>query len=276
MDRRGFIRLSGKAGLAVAIAPLASGAGISRNEAERIDGIIEDEPFLWTGIRVFDYAGRITQRDALSKVSGSWDMAPGEIERRLSKFDHTARMPTFISPDRSIFAFEKFVKPKPSEMRDYRRFVDSMPECRGLEDIRAIYERFQERTGGRESYNTRKRGWNFYGDAPLHPAVLVSGRAKGICGDKAFALSEVYSNKGARTMLAEGVRLQGGKPVCVDGRESPESHMWTRLYAEGTFLDLDPTFYTEFRALRRQNCGDFSDGDWIKDFSYVMFGSGSR
>lgn len=220
------------------------------NFSQHYNNIIQKEPYTWNNIKEYDYAGKLTQREEMSnrikelaETGEKFDKK--DIEAIILAMDDNVKCNFFIENDgSSYFAFENFVNPTPSELKDYDTFVNKFhsTNLKDLDLIKRVYENFQTKVGGVESNKLNGEGWGYFSnDKPLHPAVLLSKREKGVCADKAFALYDIYTKLGIKTKLITGDRIGG-----------TISHMWVRVYRGDESFDLDPTLYDQFTLLERK------------------------
>ena len=214
---------------------------------------IQKEPYSWDNIKEYDYAGKLTEKELMSSrieelAETGMKFDKKDIEAILSAMNNNDKFNYFIEKNKlslfgSCFGYANFINPTPSELNDYKNFVDQFNHnnLKDLDLIKAVYEAFQAKIGGLESNNTNGQGWGILSnDKPLHPAVLLSEREKGVCADKAFALYDIYTQLGVKTKLVTGNRIGG-----------INSHMWVRVCTGNEPFDLDPTFYAYFRPLNR-------------------------
>jgi transglutaminase-like putative cysteine protease len=236
IDRRSLFKMAAAAAAKIAFSSMPA---LAFGEEQGIEALVEQEPYKWKNIQEYEYLGNMTEREA-----GEEELERGYTKKELFEaskhtLDDTQRLHYFSGRGSSI-AFHDFVKPIPSEVREYNAFLRNLSGRRGMDLVREAYDSFQRKIGGTASTGFEKAGVGAYGSPLFHPAVIVSGRGKGICADKAFALYDILRKKGIDARVVSG-KIVGQKDM----------HMWTRVYLDGDSFDLDPTWYEDFRVLRR-------------------------
>ncbi len=231
LSRRAFLQLG-------AISLLPSFAAAGHNEKNIKELSVTDEKNLFSDLSKIHYYGYFTReefKEWMNSRGYSGILPPGKSDGKL----HWFLSANEANRTRRIFN-TPFVEPTQKEIIDYFRFFNSFSKYGEFDLAREIYDSFQNKT-----HNFKKEegdGWFLGKSTPLHPAVLLSGRkGGGVCADKAFALYDLCARQKLNII-----------PVMGNFKNRTfEAHMWDRIYSNGNYFDLDPTWNREFKLLRR-------------------------
>lgn len=229
----------------------------SQNPNFTIDDMITKEANKWSDINIVEYLGQITHcecRQWLVKKAGLETAPKEELEQMLKICDNETKLHFFTAVEWT-YAVRQMIEPTAKEYADYLDFIGEMGGIaskigysanshtkKTVYLLRKVYHAFQEKIGGTTAGDPT-RGWGITSNSIIiSPAVLLSGREKGCCTDKAFALSDIYNRSGIKSRICEGSSSDDSGKFW---------HAWVRAYINNTFVDLDPTWYDNFKMLRR-------------------------
>lgn len=224
----------------------------------KIDTKIYKEDTRWLNIDTLEYSGMLTEREMmLLKIKQEKEQiydTPEKLEGFLGRFDNNQRFHYMVG-EKSTMGFDRFIEPSKEDSENYQEFLDKMKKSttkikkkdkdepeKNIEILKVVYDSFQEKVNGLKS-NANQRMWGLSTDIPYQPAVMLSGRVKGCCADKGYALMSIYNEIGIKSKLGTGFG--------INPDNTKFGHAWTRVYLNNDFFDLDPLLDYVFTLRKR-------------------------